>query len=383
MTDALPDRAHYFDGDTPKPFAVTPQVVDGTLVLKLSDGREVRWPVEGIRRLPDSAAKTNAILRWIEDPVARLIVKDPKILRSLPRLTRRAPPKGRARLAAWAVGAVAAVVLQIFVLVPLLADNLAGFIPPEGERALGEATLGHIRQALDTTGLGEIPACEAPDGRAALDRLTARLTAGTAYADGLTVLVLNHGMINAFALPGGYVVLFDGLIQAAEGPDGVTAVLAHEIGHVASRDPTRHALRSAGSIGVLGLLFGDFAGGAAVLMLTEQLISAQYSQAAETGADAFAHDMLENAGISPAGLGDMFEVLRDKHGDRQGVEAHFMSHPSLGSRIDAARAAVQEGAAYTPSMSAEDWQALQNICDRNRGRSSLGTGQDLLPPPAD
>lgn len=371
----MPDRAHYFDGDTPAPFAVDPRIEGNDLLMSLSDGREVRWPVKEVRRLPDSAAKTNAILRWTDDPVARLILKDAKLLRALPHLKRRAPPKGRRRLLAWAVGALAAVALQITVLVPLLADNLAVFIPPKGERALGESTLGHIREALDTTGLGEIPICEAPEGQAALAALTDRLTEGTDYADGLTVLVLDHPMVNAFALPGGYVVLFDGLIRAAEGPDGVTAVLAHEIGHVASRDPTRHALRSAGSIGVLGLLFGDFAGGAAVLFLSERLISAQYSQAAETGADAFAYGLLENAGISPGGLGDMFETLRAKHGDSRGLQAHFLSHPSLGSRIDAARAAVTDGVEYTASMSDEDWEALQKICGP--------TGRSLLPPASD
>lgn len=385
MSLTTPDRAHYFDGDTPAPFAVDPRIEGGELVIALSDGRDIRWPVKDIRRLPDSAAKTNAILRWTGDPVARLILKEPKLLRALPRLTRRAPPKGRGRLAAWALGAVAAVVVQVFVLVPLLADNLAGFIPPRGERALGEATLGHIRAALDSSGLGEIPVCEAPDGRVALDALTARLTEGTKYADGLSVLVLDHPMVNAFALPGGYVVLFDGLIAASEGPDGVTAVLAHEIGHVASRDPTRNALRSAGSIGVLGLLLGDFAGGAVVLMLSEQLISAQYSQAAEAGADAFAHEMLEDAGINPGALGDMFETLRNRYGDRNGLQAHFLSHPSLGSRIDAAQAAVDQEATYTASMSPEDWKALQGICGGSAKplQPERGQGEDLLPPAAD
>ena len=176
------------------------------------------------------------------------------------------------------------------------------------------------------------------------------------------VFVLDHPMVNAFALPGGYVVLFDGLIKAADNPDQVAAVLAHEIGHVVSRDPTRHALRSAGSIGVLGLIFGDFAGGAAVLFLTERLISAQYSQEAEAGADAFAHDMLARANISPGALGDMFDHLRKEHGDSEGLAAHFLSHPSLGERIEAAAAQVDASAEYRPSMSDADWQELRRIC---------------------
>jgi len=358
--------ARYFDGDRPIPQEVSLHIAAGMLQIGLDDDMVHRWPVADVRLLPDVAGKsaeTGVILRVITDPRARLFVKDLNILQHLPHLKHRAPPKGRRRLVAWAVAAVAAVGIQIGVLVPLLADNLAGFIPASGERALGEATFGHIREALDETGLNPLETCEAPEGVAVVDAVVARLGSGQDFRDDVTVFVLDHPMVNAFALPGGFVVLFRGLIDAAEHPDEVTAVLAHEIGHVISQDPTRHALRSAGSIGVLGLLFGDFAGGAAVLFLTERLISAQYSQKAESGADAFAHDILEQANISPAALGDMFANMREKHGDAEGVTAHFLSHPALGARIDAALAAADDTRTYTASMSPVEWAALQGICD--------------------
>ena len=363
MSGLMPARAHYFDGDTPVAQPVQPMISGDTLELRLDDDTTVRWPLAEIRQLPDNAAKTNAILRWVNDPVARLVLKDPKLLRSIPHLHRRAPPHGRGRLAAWALAAVGAVALQVGFLVPLLADNLAVLIPAEGERALGEATFGHIREALNETGLNPLEVCEAPEGSAVLERLVADLSGKRDFRQDVTVSVLDHHMVNAFALPGGFVVIFQGLIDAADGPDEVAAVMAHEIGHVISRDPTRHALRSAGSIGVLGLLFGDFAGGAAVLFLTERLISAQYSQKAEIGADTFAHGVLEQAGINPGALGDMFANLRDKHGDSKGVAAHFLSHPSLGDRIDAARSVVNPNAEYAPSMTDAEWKALQAICN--------------------
>ena len=355
--------AAYFDGDSPEPREVSLHIAAGMLQIGLDDGDTLRWPVEEVRQLPDLAGKKGVLLRRTSDPLARLFVMDKTLLSHLPQLTRRTPPKGRGRLAAWAVAAVAAVALQIFVLIPLLADNLAGFIPPEGERALGEATYGQIREALDETGLNPLAVCEAEAGVAALEKLVDRLSGEQDFRQQVNVSVLDHKMVNAFALPGGFVVIFRGLIDAAHGPDEVAAVLAHEIGHVASSDPTRHALRSAGSIGVLGLLFGDFAGGAAVLFLTERLISAQYSQAAETGADTFAHRVLAEADISPGALGDMFASMRAEHGDAEGVVAHFLTHPSLGERIKAARAAVDENATYESAMSEEDWEAVQTICD--------------------
>lgn len=354
----------YFDGDVPvgrKVLALRLSSDRAVLEIDLGDA-VVAWPLMDIRALQDMAGGGASVLRLRTDPLARLSRPTAFSTAALPYPYRAAPAKGRGRLLAWALAAVTAVAIQIGVLIPLLANNLAVLIPPEGERALGEATFGHIREALDETGLNPIEVCEAPKGNAALARLVAQLSVNRDFRQDVTVSVLDHDMINAFALPGGFVVIFRGLIEAADGPDEVAAVLAHEIGHVISRDPTRHALRSAGSIGVLGLLFGDFAGGAAVLFLTERLISAQYSQSAETGADEFAYDVLSQARVNPAALGDMFESLRDKHGDSEGIAAHFLSHPSLGDRIAAARAVADPNAVYRPSMTDEDWQALQGIC---------------------
>ncbi|AXI45091.1 peptidase M48 Ste24p [Sulfitobacter sp. SK012] len=358
--------AFYFDGDSPiaRPVSLEVDEGAGALIIRFlqHEGLEVQWPLEEVRQVEDVAGTQEAVLRWTADPLARLQLGDLGLLAAFPKLKKSAPPKGRRRLALWACAAVAAVALQIGVLVPLLADRLATYIPAEGERALGEATFAQIREALAGSGLEQLATCENPEGVAALNQMVARLSVDIDSAQPIEVFVLDHPMINAFALPGGYVVFFRGLIEAAEGPDEVAAVMAHEFGHVISRDPTRHAMRSAGSIGILGLLFGDFAGGAAVLFLTEKLISAQYSQGAETGADRFAYGMLEDANVSPASLGDMFERMREKHGDSDGVTSHFVSHPTLAKRIDASRKAAREDAQYEPILSEEEWQAFKAIC---------------------
>ncbi|MCX8225486.1 MAG: M48 family metallopeptidase [Sulfitobacter sp.] len=353
----------YFDGDRPISEEVSLHIANKNLQIGLDDGSTLFWPVNNIRILEDQADKNSFTLRLTTEPVSRLFVTDKSLLGYLPSATRRAPPKGRAKLAAWAVAAVAAVALQVTVLVPMLADRLAVFIPPAGERALGEATFEQIRNALDETGLAPLAVCENPKGVRALTQMTAALNAGEGAPEGLSVTVLDHKMINAFALPGGFVVIFKGLIDQAETPDEVAAVLAHEIGHVVSRDPTRHALRSAGSIGILGLLFGDFAGGAAVLFLTERLISATYSQQAETDADAFGYSRLEAANVSPAALGTMFGRLRDAHGEGIELLNHFLSHPSLAERIENARAAVDDTRDYAPILEEAGWADLQTICD--------------------
>jgi hypothetical protein len=357
---------YYFDGDMARPRASRLQINrdHSELTISASGLAPIIWRTADIRVVPDQAGRDRTVLRVTNNPVARLVLAEKSLLAMLPNKYRSAPPKGRGRLMSWAFAAVVSVALIIGVLVPTMADQLAVFIPPEGERALGETTLGQIREALDDTGLAPIPFCEDSDGREALSHMKGKLTASLDLEHDLSVHVLDHKMVNAFALPGGFVVLFRGLIDAANGPDEVAAVLAHEIGHVVSRDPTRHALRSAGSIGVLGLLFGDFAGGAVVLFLTERLIDAKYSQGAESEADRFAYGVLLNADASPAALGDMFQRLRDKYGDNDAIIMHFLSHPGLQERIEAARAAAPQDQDYQPILDGEGWAALQGICKK-------------------
>lgn len=164
-------------------------------------------------------------------------------------------------------------------------------------------------------------------------------------------MVRQHKTINAFAVPGGNVVLFEGLLDAARSPEEVAGVLGHEVGHVMNRDPMRLTWRSAGSVGILGMVFGDFAGGFMALVLTEKLISARYAQDAESGADEFAHGLMADAKLPSASFAEFFKTLKDKHGDQKGLMSHLASHPDLDGRALAAVAAdVVDDASYDPVL---------------------------------
>ena len=359
--------AHYLDGRTAAVRDATIAVQGPALLIEVGEERPLVWPLDDLRRVPDQAGG-GMVLRRAWEPLARLAVTDPAARRLVeqraPRLGGPIPPlmRGRWRLVPWAAAAIASVALMIGVLLPAAADRLAPLLPRGGEVALGDATLARIREALSPMGPAvPVALCDAPEGRAALDAMTARLTEGLDLPFEPEVEVLDHGMVNAFALPGGRVVLMRGLIEAAEHPDEVAAVLAHELGHVAARDPTRIALRSAGSVGVLGLLFGDFAGGALVLVLLNASIEASYSREAEAAADAFARARLIEAGLPPEALASLFERLAEEAGEVPPVLEHFLGHPALAARIAAAR----EGAAAVagpPSLDPAGWAAVRAIC---------------------
>ncbi|SFK14915.1 M48 family metallopeptidase [Celeribacter neptunius] len=374
-------RCEFVDGQTAKRHEVFAELraAEGLLALNYPDetGTYVRlaWPlshlrhVEGHRKLSWGKAPmgifTNAM-----SPHARLYVRDGILLNEIraqaPNLSRRPPVSGRGRLMALIGGAVASIALIIFVLIPTISDQLALRLPVEGERALGDKTYEQIRQSFSDSQFLPLQECRAEQGEAALVAMRDRLLgASDLDAEAVRLTVLDLDMINAFALPGGRIVVMRGLIDAAEAPEEVAAVIAHEIGHVAHRDPTRHALRGVGTFGVLSLVFGDFAGGTVVLLGVNQLVNAQYSQEAESAADSYAHALLPKAGISPGALAPLFERLKAEYGDAEGLASHLASHPKLGDRVDRAHAAADsfDAAASAPVLSALEWFRLQHICD--------------------
>ncbi len=362
--------AKFFDGRSARPRTASVSVAarDGAKALLIEpDGMNaIYWRTDNLRELRDQARDEGIVLQHVDDDLARLIVPHghaEEVIREIAgNLAKRSVPKGMyKKLLFWAGGAVASVVLIMFVILPAMSDQLARMIPPEREAALGRTALSQIERYL--LGSKKSLACTNSDGLKALEKMTARLTAQADIPYDLNVQVFDHDMINAFAVPGGNVVLFKGLLQAADTPEEVAGVLAHELGHVVNRDPTRLTLRSAGSVGILGMVFGDFAGGFFALVLAEQLISASYAQDAEAGADSFAHIALAQAGLPSEPLAGFFLKLKDKFGESDGLISHLASHPDLSGRAAAAEAANTVGSGtFEPILTEKEWRDLRAVC---------------------
>lgn len=371
--ELLEAPGRYLDGETAEEHEVIVKFGAESLVfMTLDETPLAHWPLATLRRLPE-APNHPGELRLIPDhgDLERLILTDRDMIAAIeevcPDLHRRPKTSGgsKRRILFWSIGAVASVLIVIFVLAPTIAARLALAIPPESEVKLGDTVAEQILDLLEFIGGADVAVCETPEGTRALDAMVERL--GTSAHVPIRVSVVNHGMVNAFAAPGGRILIMRGLIDTATGPEEVAGVLAHEIGHVIQRDPTREALRSAGTAGILSLVLGDITGGSLITIVAESVLNASYSREAEEMADEVAFDILAAAQLPSTPFAGFFARMGDEFGDLKGVLSHLASHPDFDDREAAARDAdVIKGGAYKPVLSDQDWVALQEICDGSR-----------------
>lgn len=357
----------FFDGlgATRHVMRVSPTSDGRGLLLAPAQGSPTVWPATRLRRVEEATGRL--VLTVTRDDgaegrsEARLILTDAALIdwvkAAAPDLGRRDVAPGMwGKVALRVAAAAGALALILFVLLPAISDRLAAALSREQEVAFGKAV---VRQMSDLLGDGQaVLVCEDPAGKAALDRMVARLTEGQGLSYDLEVAVIDSPVVNAFAAPGGHVVILRGLLDEAETPDEVAGVLAHEIGHVEARDATRLAFRAAGSAGILSLIFGDVTGGAAITLAGNHLMSAAYTREAEAAADVFALRLLAGAGIAPQGFADFFDRIDKIDGD---LPPYLSTHPAAAERAEAARTGAA-AAETRPALDAADWQALRNIC---------------------
>jgi len=156
------------------------------------------------------------------------------------------------------------------------------------------------------------------------------------------------GSVNAFALPGGTIVLLDGLVEKAD-DDQLLAVLGHELGHVAGRHVMRNIVQAVGVGLFAGLVWGDFAGVAA--NVPAALAVLDYSRDFEIEADDFAARFLEASGLTVEPYLRFLDVIASLEGRRMGFEMpEFTStHPDTRWRAERLRKRLEStGGARRP-----------------------------------
>jgi predicted Zn-dependent protease len=178
--------------------------------------------------------------------------------------------------------------------------------------------------------------------QADLDAIAARLTPFSHRPEiRYQFFLVNSSVVNAFAVPGGYVYVTRGVVERATSMDQLAGVLGHEMGHVELRHSAKQIGRAQAAQGVLGVasvLLGDRgAGGRAATTgatVFSQLVLAKYSRDQETEADHESIVFTTAARINPMGMVDFFRILRQVEGtEPDAIAEFFASHPLTEDRI--------------------------------------------------
>ena len=359
--------ARLYDGKAAKAQEVYLTLASGRLFIHDTESQLLGdWPVEALRDENRPSRKDEVSLS-LDHEDARLIITDITLIEELrlicPQLhKKRAGPKGWWKpYVYWGGGAVAAIIILFTVVLPLLAWQIAYLIPNSTQAEIGRESRDFFIEAIarGKKETAENLVCKNAEAEAILDRLVLALVPAEEGESPVSeITVVRAKQANAFALPGGQLMIFSGLLDISDHPNGFAAVLAHEMAHAQHNHPMRLFVTNAGVATVFSLLLGDVTGGTFLAALGQMTIGSGYSRDFEREADRSAIELMQGAGYD---VTPMIPLMREL--EKQTPSAGFMSfldsHPGFDERIEALQVAGEGGGA---ALNDRDWATLRNFC---------------------
>jgi predicted Zn-dependent protease len=330
-----------FDGIRSAAAAVDVSLDGPTLVVGGPTSPAQRWPLEQLR-IAEHFERTPRMINCPDG--ATLEVPDPLGGFDAALRAQGVSPGPIVRLQRHRAAAVVALLLCVALFVyayvdgiPAVARAVAMRVPIELEQRLGERLLADADKTLFTP--TQIDAVR----RTALDARFAE-TARAAGTNAPYRVVWRHmgktSIANALTLPGGTIVMLDGLDRVVDDDDALVGVFGHELGHVIGRHTLRQIIQTIGVGGLANMVWGDMSS----LLLNGVLVvsSLNYSRDMEREADAFAASVLKANRLSAEPLIDFLTELAADQTARNGQSAPGLltTHPLTDERIRNLRAAM-------------------------------------------
>ena len=212
-------------------------------------------------------------------------------------------------------------VLSCFFVLPFFADIFARNFPKDIEISMGEKLYQNVLSGE------EIDSAKTAN----INLFFKQMKVDGDYPVKITVVESN--IENAFALPGGGIVVYDKILNDMNNYDELAALLAHEYSHVQLKHATRNIFRSLSGYIFISMFFGDITGVSAVIIQNENKFrSLKYGRELEHEADENGLKILKSNKIEGSGMAQLFKNL--KKGNEIHISEYFSSHPDIDSRID-------------------------------------------------
>jgi Zn-dependent protease with chaperone function len=352
--------AIYFDGKSSRRRQVMLAFGDR---LEIHEPKQapVYWPYADIRQV-DGPSGILRVMCLSAPVLARLEIRDAvaatELVAHCPYMDEALPGRhGVGAIVGWSLAAAVSIAAVVLVAIPFAADRLAPLIPESFERRLGDAAETQVRTVFGAR------TCNDAAGQQAFSKLVNSLRQPAGLDTSVQALVLATDVPNAFALPGGKVYLFDGLLAKAQSADEIAGVLAHELGHLKHRDNTRALLYNGGTSFLIGLLFGDVTGSGAAVFAARSLVTTSYSRDAETNADSFSIEVMHTLGRPTRPMGELMFRVTGKQGNN-GFSI-LAGHPLTEDRLKR-MSEEDRPASGPPLLTTAEWASLKSICSSQK-----------------
>ena len=196
-------------------------------------------------------------------------------------------------------------------------------ISKEKEQQLGEK---YTEVILNLNGFSKIENSKADSIFEETARKLRSVQPAPAYS--YTLILVDNSMVNAFALPGGHIIITKGLIEFCQNSEELIAVISHEIGQIEKQHVITRLIKDIG--------FEILTSGDAYVMgeVARTILSSGYNRKQEVEADEFACELLMQSNLEPRTLASFFRRLKEEQGDYPFEQFEIIaSHPNMNNRI--------------------------------------------------
>jgi Zn-dependent protease with chaperone function len=359
--------AVFFDGETARDNAVRVRHVGSNLEFLGDTVPLTRWSIAGLHPIDPPTPGQPFRITHASKPGARLIVKDQTFIDRL--VAQNSALKGGytfkhwGQVFGWTAAGLAGLAGLAYIFMTVLPHYVAGMLPKSLRDSAGEQV---VKALTDGSRL-----CQGQGSQESVSALVQSLSESGVDLPPVGIEIYDMSLVNAFATPGGRIILTRGLIDAADDANEVVGVLAHEYGHVFHLHPEAQMVRISGMQFLLSAVSGG-SGGDLISSAAGLAALLRYSREAEREADGFARDVLTKSAIDPTGFRHFFEKIKKIGGEKDVAEGEtksaldrigdvFSTHPGTEERIKEIQP-LPKGVTPRVVMTDVQWKALKDAC---------------------
>jgi Zn-dependent protease with chaperone function len=222
---------------------------------------------------------------------------------------------------------IATMALIVMLIIPLLGNLIVNLFPIKTEIKIGEALKKQVfaqeHLVIDST------------KTIAVNAFFKHVKIESDYP--IKITVVQSDQLNAFALPGGNIVVYSALLQKIKKYEALVALLGHESGHITHRHSLKAMLKNASTYLIIAIIAGDYNGASAALLAQlSELHNLSYSRENESDADHFSFEIMRKNKLNPEGMISLFQILKTQD-QGENIPGILLTHPKLDDRINWAK----------------------------------------------